>query len=410
LLTALLAMMTASCSQGAKSTKSDQTSTTTTSPAVTGSTLFPGGADATVPKHVATPGVTAPTGATVKIPTSITANCSVDVTALLQSFVASVADGSTISFPKNACYRIDGTVVLAHRANLAINGNGATLKATVPGTGDRLAVRGRSQLSIVASTNVTVRNLIVRGANPHAGTSLAAYQPRYEAQQAFNLNNDDGVLLDQVQAYDTYGDFVYVSGPPGKPSHNVTVARSQFARSGRQGISITNADGVFITGNRVSDVARSFIDIEPNIASAEARDVQIVGNTTGAIRNYWLANKGVGSNIGDITVEGNVMSAVSGGLVIAYGPKRGARGPYTFTGNTFQTSGTITDANARGAFLFSNTRDVTLTGNRVYVDPAVHLAGVELRATAGATIRDNAFAGTTQPVIVDAASRNVHTS
>jgi hypothetical protein len=404
----MLLAVTASCSPGAKSSKSDQTSVTGARPTVPSSVYR--GPPPPEPLHVTSPGVSAPNGATVKVPAAIASNCSADVTAQLQAFIATVADDSTISFPKRACYRIDGTVVLAHRASLAIDGNGATLKATIPGTGDRLAVRGRSQLSVAASKNVTVRNLVVRGANPHAGTSLDAYQPRYEAQHAFNLTGDDGVFLDQVQAYDTYGDFVYIGGPPGRPSHNVTVARSQFARSGRQGISITNADGVFITANRVDDVARSFIDIEPNIAVAEARDVQIVGNMTGAIRNYWLANKGVGSNIGDITAESNVMAGASGGLVIAFGPKRGSRGPYTFTGNTFQTTGVITDEDARGAFLFANTHDVTVTGNRVSVSLASQLAGVELRAAHGATIRDNVFAGITQPLIVDAASQNVRTS
>jgi hypothetical protein len=123
-----------------------------------------------------------------------------------------------------------------------------------------------------------------------------------------------------------------------------------------------------------------------------------------------LANKGVGSNIADITAEGNVMSGASGALVIVFGPKRVARGPYTFTGNTFRTTGVVTDEDARGALLFSHTHDVTVTGNRVLVSAASQLAGVELRAANGATIHDNVFTGTTQPVIVDAASQNVHTS
>jgi hypothetical protein len=346
----------------------------------------------------------------VPVPASIAADCSADVTAQLRAFMGSVPNGSTITFPKKACYRIEGILALARRANLEIDGNGATLKATTVGRGDRLSVRARSQLSIVGSTNITVRNLVVRGANPHAGTSLAAYQPLYEAQHAFNLLHDNGILLDRVQAYDTYGDFVYIGGPPGKPSHDVTVARSTFARSGRQGISITNADSVFITANTVDDVARSLFDLEPNVPSAEARDVHITANTIGSIRNYWLANKGVGSNIGDITVQGNTMQGTSGGLVIAFGPKRGLRGPYTFTGNSFTTDGTITDEDALGAFLFSNAHDVTVTGNRVKVGPASQLAGVELRATDGASIAGNHFTGTTQLVIVDAASRDVHAS
>ena len=110
-------------------------------------------------------------GPTSTAPRTIAADCSVDVSAALQAWLQSVPDGSTILLAKNACYRIESTVEFRDRHDLLVEGNNATLRAFTAGTGGRLAIRGRSHFAIVGSTNVTIRDLVVRGANPHAGSS-----------------------------------------------------------------------------------------------------------------------------------------------------------------------------------------------------------------------------------------------
>src|SRR5207249_2577866 len=108
-------------------------------------------------------------------------------------------------------------------------------------------------------------------------------------------------------------------------------------------------------------------DLEPNQPVQEARRIRIEGNTTGPIRNFWLADKGVGSNVGDVTVVGNVMRADSGGLVFVFGPASGARGPFRFEGNTFRTSGVVNDEHSSGAFFFSHASRITIERNRLDV-------------------------------------------
>jgi parallel beta-helix repeat protein len=341
------------------------------------------------------------------IPRSIASDCSTDVTAELQSWFDQLPDHVTAELRTDGCYRVEGTVELAERRNFVLDGNGATLKATTVGAGGRLAVRQRSQLNIVGSDDVTVRNLIVRGANPHAGIAAAAYQPDLEAQHAFSLHGDDGVILDRVQAYDVYGDFVYIGGMGRTPSRHITVENSRFARNGRQGISITNSDDIVITGNDIRDVRRSLFDLEPNRRADEARHVRIDDNVTGRAVNYWLADKGSGVNIGDVTVSRNVMQEPTGALVIVYGPASGRRGPFTFVDNTFRTTGAVSDENAAGAFLFAYASGIRLDGNVVRVPPARRLVGVELRSAADVVIVDNRFVGATKPLLADAASRRV---
>jgi hypothetical protein len=336
-------------------------------------------------------------GSTDTVPSSIATDCSTDVTDALQAWLDHLPDHVTAALRAGGCYRIEGTVVLADRHDLTLAGNGATLKATTVGTGGRLARRQRSQLSIIRSVDITVRDLIVRGANPRAGVGLGAYQANLEAQHAFSLHGDDGVTLDRVQAYDVYGDFVYIGGT-GTPSRHVTVVRSRFARSGRQGISITDGDDVLITGNEITDVARSVFDLEPNTRADEVRHIRIENNRTGRATNYWLADKGSGINVGDVTVSRNVMQAPSGALVIVSGPSFGKRGPFTFSGNVFETTGAVTDENAAGAFLFANAAGVRVSGNAVRVAPRARLAGVELRNTSSVVVRGNRFTGVTTTV------------
>ncbi|HET9730910.1 MAG TPA: right-handed parallel beta-helix repeat-containing protein, partial [Acidimicrobiia bacterium] len=320
--------------------------------------------------------------------------------------VDSVPDGSTIRFPPHACYRLDGTLRLDDRHRLLIDGRHAILRAFTRGSGGRLQVRERSQLSIANSSDIVVHELIVRGANPDGGTDPGAYQPAYEAQHGFSLLGDDGVVLWRVEAYDTYGDFVYIGGAR-TASRNITVDSSRFERSGRQGISITDATAVRITNTSIMGVARSLFDLEPNLRADEVRDVQITGNTTGSITNFWLADKGSGINVGDITVADNHVRGPSGGGIFVFGPAWGLRGPFTVRHNDFWTTLKVTDENLSAAIVFAHARGITIADNHVRVDATSTVVGVYLLGSKHASITGNGFDGVDQPVAQDAASSDV---
>ncbi|MCU1429331.1 MAG: hypothetical protein JWL83_3331 [Actinomycetia bacterium] len=407
-LTVIVATATA-CSSSHTTTASTQPGATSTGNSTSQSAGPLNVGKASVPDHITAAGVTPPHGRTYTPPKSIAGNCSADVTDALQAWFDSVPDGSTVSLPAHACYRIEGTVMLEDRHDLLLDGHGATLQAKTAGAGKKRD-RNRCQLVLRSSSNITVQDLIVRGANPHAGTSKAAYVADLEAQHAFKLSGDDGVFLDRVQAYDTYGDFVNIAGRKGTPSKNITVARSTFDRSGRQGISFTKSEDVLIVGNEIGNVARSLFDIELDKKTSSARRIRIVANTTGPVRNFWLANKGAGVDVGDVTVTGNVTREASGGGVFVFGPLAGKRGPFTFADNVFQVTGRVSDEGSRGVFYFRNTDHVTIRHNEVHAPPDRKMPAVELHASSDATIAGNKFVGTAKPVLADTASKNVKAS
>jgi len=331
------------------------------------------------------------------------------VTAALSKWISSVPDNSTLTLGRGACYRVDGSITISNRRTLLFDGNGSTLEAKTRGT------RKRVHVGIDNSENIIVRNLTVKGPNPNAGASAKAYQPKLEAQHAFNLGGVRHVLLEAVKAQDVYGDFVYISssgrGPRrGQPSQHVAVVGSHFSRSGRQGIAITNAEDVTIRGNDVSGVARSMFDLEPNTARDAVRGVRIEQNTTGAAVNFWIASKGAGNQIGDVVVRDNNMRAATGGLVFVFGGPGGARGPFTFDGNRLRVTGAVTDEGAVGAFFFAHTNTIDIRNNQVDLPHRRGMPTVELRSCDHVVVDSNRVKNASRLVMADQATSDVHAS
>jgi hypothetical protein len=356
------------------------------------------------PPTIAVVAPPAPTGPTVAVPSAIVRDCSVDVSDALNAWIASVPDNSTLAFPAHACYRADASIEIVDRNHLLLDGNGATLKAVSRG------MRNRSELHVMGGSGITVRNLIVRGANPHAGATADAYVADLEAQHGFQVNGATGVLLDHVQAYDTYGDFVYIGPGKREPSRNVTVANSTFDRSGRQGISVTWATNVLIEANTIDDVARSVFDLEANTRKAQIRDVRIVGNVTGAGTNFWLANKGFAADIGNVQITGNRMVAGTGGLIFVYAKRGAFRGPYVVDGNRFIAEGVVTDEDAVGAFFFSWATNVTIHGNTVTFPAGKQMPAVEIRNSHHVSVTGNQFTNAGRTLVASQGSTDFQSS
>lgn len=268
--------------------------------------------------------------ATHVVPTSIAADCSDDVTAELNAWLASVPDGSTAVLGENGCYRVEGTVLLAGREGFTLDGNGATLRAL----DDTTAASSRRHVTIDGGSDIVVHDLAVVGTNPDGGNLYVASK---ETQHGFELRSVSGVVLERVSVTDVYGDFVLVrnDGTGTAPSSDVIIRGSVFARNGRQGIAVTGGDGVVIEHNSMDAMRRAAFDLEPN-ASSQATSVTIRENQMGDNRLFWIAGGGNGL-IRNITVQGNVMApGTGGGGIISTGAGQGGRGGWLVENNVFR--------------------------------------------------------------------------
>jgi len=265
----------------------------------------------TVPKTTAHPTTPLPRGTgsagpsgpprVVTLPRSIDATGHQDVQKQLQAFIANVPNGSTIEFRKDGKYRLERTLYIRHKQELTFEGNGATVFATKRGA------RDRSQIRVRRGRRLVFRDLTIRGVHPNGGIEKDAYVKKLETQHGFRFEGVNGAELDHVRVTDVYGDFVYIGRDKRKhASRDVWVHDSTFARNGRQGIGITDAQDVVIERNHFDDMRRATVDLEPNGHSWTVSNVFILDNTVGRGRLMFIASHGQGP-VDDVVISGNVL-------------------------------------------------------------------------------------------------------
>jgi hypothetical protein len=334
--------------------------------------------------------VAVPAAAQVTVPAEIDATCTIDVTDALNAFFAEVPDGSTVAFPAGACYRHENSLH-ATWDGVTVEGNGATLRADTDGSGlpawDGKPVnwpRQRHHLRLIGSSNVTVRNLEIDGPNFNA-----AYDVRREGQHGFAVAASSNVLLDGVTVTDVWGDCVsFVGG-----SSVVTVQGGTFNGCGRQGFGIDQAEDVLLDGFLLTRVARSAVDVEPQL-TWEVHRVEVRNGTFRApIANAVYAGLGTGAAVTDIRFTGNRVEGRSL-TVQSSNDTPGERARFWFVGNT-----ATHPTNTPPTYRFGNVSDVVVQGNtQPFAGKNVATAGAAVRFDAGTcgVVEDNSFPWTYQ--------------
>lgn len=326
----------------------------------------------------------------VAVPPSIDATGTADVTASLTAFIAGVADGTTITFPSNARYRLEGSLVIDDRKSLTFEGNGAEFFATTE------ADRDRRHWWIRNSDGITIRELTIRGANPNAGLDDAAYRADREAQHGFDFAGATNVLLERVTVTDVYGDFVYIGLGKSGWSKNVTVRDSTFERNGRQGIAITAGEDIRIEGNRISAVRRSTFDIEPNTAQWGARRVTIADNDIGPGRLNFVAGHGSAGTVDEISIVGNRLKGKPMNVSL--------KAPSAKRRSNFSLIGNVSDASfgsSIAAVTIEGFDGVTIRDNVLPLAAGRGMTAVAFRTTCNTNVTGNQFVNAARDVSTD---------
>jgi len=319
------------------------------------------------------------------VPASIPSDCSRDVTPNLLAWIGSVPDGSVLQFARNGCYRIDGTLRIEGRNNLTFEGNGATFKPLTDGTelGPR-AARARAVFFFVTGSNITLQNLTVRGA---FGLGLNQIGYSLEAQHAFVVGQTVAFHLKNVNAYDVYGDFVYV----GPYTRNVLVEHSVFDRSGRQGWDVAGGSNITFDSNYISNVAHATIDLEP-ANTGDVDGLTISNNTIQAGRLMFFSIGGVPVRMNNFRILNNLL--VNKPLKIQANVQ-GTMTNLTISGNRSEGSDydTGVDQSGGGAFFINNATNVVVTNNQAVMTWGRNTTGVNLGNSHNVVVTDNVWRG-----------------
>ncbi len=327
-----------------------------------------------------------------QVPDTIPADLETDATEALQQFIDQVPDGAVIRFPENAGYRIEGTLTLADRQGIVIDGNGATFRSLDRiDDGPRLQVRNRAHWRVGRDSRlIALRNLTVRGPHDEAGTDADAWDAAREAQHAFDIDGARDVLIEDVRASHVLGDGVYIR------SQGVVVRRSRFHHLGRQGVAIANARDVLVEQCDFRDIRRGVFNIEQYAAGWSSANVRILNNTSGRSRLLWMPVSGAGV-AGGVLVAGNVMEAGTGIPVITnQATDAGRRGPFVVVGNRFVVSGS-----PQPAFRLSGIDGVLFAGNHATLPEARAMTALRALDCTAVVAFANRFEGAAEAVVID---------
>ena len=312
--------------------------------------------DPTAPPATQPPATPAPTSSTgVNVPASIDASGGSDASVALASFIASVPNGKTINFKAGGVYRLDAGLRILDRNGLTFEGNGATLRAT--------ATTGKPRTSpflLENSNSITIRNFILTGNNPDAGTSASHHLDRQD-QGGVNVYGGGDILIEGTTISGTWGDCVYVGANAGTWSDGVVYRDSVCKLNGRMGVALVAARHVLVERVSFDKIAMHAFDIEPDSSAGGATYVTIRNNTVGTyglstlFNEYFFAASGAqGSTVHDVTVTANRVSD-NKGLKITIGTAGRA--------DIFVTNNTGAATLAGPIMRFVSVVGLTVTGN-----------------------------------------------
>ena len=317
-------------------------------------------------------------GRVVKVPASIDATGSKDVSADLQTFVENVPNGSTILFPVGATYQVGSFVNVHGRKGLTFEGNGATLKLTGVATWEGGGIQ------FAKSARVTLRDLTIVGNHSFAGTRNALQDD--QGQHGIYVRSSRDVLIENVDISRVAGDCFNIralkpaAGESAVWSNRVTIRDSRCTLTGRMGVVIHGAADVLIEDNVWDEIGFGVFGMEPNRSYEGAERVVIQDNEIGS---YMLTDRfrpklvyacdaawidGGPSTIRDVlftrnTVTGNLSPRPGGGseptgLNVKICGDRGDRIDFKITDNV------AAKAVEGPAMTFPKVKGVTVTGNK----------------------------------------------
>ncbi len=314
-----------------------------------------------------------------------------DVSAQMAAFVAGLPDGTTIDLTPGGRYRMEQTLVIAGRKDLTIRGNGATFVATTPGDLMRASVR------IADSSGITVEDLRVVGANPLAGAKDQIYRPERGAQHGIDVNSSTDVALIGLTVTDTYGDFVYIGRRDGGPfSDGVLVQGSTFARSGRQGITVTGARNVIVETSSITEPKRSMFDFEPGReAGALVSNVTIRNNVGSNGPLLFVAAEGHGP-VDHITIQGNHLTGMTANIAL-----EDLDGGMRYDWNVRDNTADVPSGNQYyGTMRFVRISGLVVTGNTQPMKPSRGMYGVVATNSCGVNVSGNSFSNSVGQVLL----------
>jgi hypothetical protein len=333
------------------------------------------------------------------VPASIDAICATNVSAALNSWIKSQANGSTLIFPAGSCYQLGGDagLNLSGRSGLTLVGTGSTLLLRTTG-----ASNFSSAFFLQNSTHITIRGFTVDGGNTATGTTGAAAAVNEHMNAAVIRAGSSFIEFDHI-SWDRirgFGPLISADGGTVWPSdisiHDCTI------RGGEMGVGIVAGRRIQIIHNAINDSVYTAIDLEPDASQSAGGgfvDVLISDNdVTGYGWGQNLTSWFVAANPSDAVLTTAVMDnlTITGNRIHA-----GAPGPKN--GNATGLGGLgirMNKANVK--------RNVTITNNWTLTPNTMSGAVMNFASVSNLTVTGNTQPLTSGKLVSDLNGTGVH--
>lgn len=326
-----------------------------------------------------------------------------DDTAAIQAALDAVPSGGSVVVP-DGVYLINATRGVRPRSSTTLRlSSGAVLRAIATSSGNYNLIR------IQDVSNVTVVGGTVEGdLGRHPGTDG-------QWGHGISITDAHAVTIDSVTATKAWGDGFYVRGTS---ASDITLCRVRADHNRRQGLSVTDVDGMVIRDSEFTDTqsepggAGSGIDLEPN-GNQHVRNVQVLNNT---VSNNTIDGISIGMNdafratstINAVVLRGNTVD--NNGLDAGPSVQREGILVSDATGVTVENNN-VTRSHGVGIYVTSGAKSTAVRGNTVtgtlkagrYGESG---AGIALYDDVGTVVTGNVLKGNAGTAIFTSTSRS----
>ena len=250
----------------------------------------------------------------VRVPSSIDATGSQDVSRAMESFIRGVPNGTAIVFPAGATYRLAGDgIVLTGRRDLVFEGQGATLEFTGCRTND-------SAFKLIDTRRIVIRDFVLVGGFP-GGDQQADCQ----SSSGVGMYGARDTTISLVDVRRPYGHCWYTDQTDASGwTDGARIEDSSCVLAGTMGFAATAGRNVTIERSTFKDITLFPFDIEPDEADGGGehitmRDNRIDGFGLDSYYEPWVlaAAPDIGSYENIVFERNHVVRGASHGATLA---------------------------------------------------------------------------------------------
>lgn len=203
--------------------------------------------------------------------------------------IADCPNGSIVLFPANRQYHQAHRILVAHRQNLTIDGNGSTFTNSSNGTVTK-AVDGN--WVILGGHNITLKNFTAIGdftgyeGQPRDLATIGTDDPEFtEAQMGIGLYGSDTVHVHDVTLLNHWGDGVttgpdqYIDGSPPDYAKNIYLKRVTVRTVGRMCFGPTSGTNIWVEDSNCSNAWYGGLDAEIDNPDQPLQGLHVLRNT-----------------------------------------------------------------------------------------------------------------------------------